>query len=1309
MSSIQLPLPAGPHHRNQQLFSDYYLDTLLPQRGDWQMLSAAAEAAKAQIKAIFAGFTPSKNEAQTEHELVRPILAVLGHTFEVQAPLATAQGTKKPDYILYRDVSALNANKGAVLDETRLAAGGLAVGEAKYWERPLDVTLQDAHRAGDPFDNRNPSYQIAFYMQHSGVTWGVLTNGRLWRLYHRDTSHKLDRYYEVDLPALLASEDPAAFLYFYAFFRRAAFDPGPLALTALLQASRDYATGVSETLKAQVYEALRHLAQGFLDYAGNRLTPDAETLKAIYGHSLIVLYRLLFVFYAEARGLLPVAESELYRGRYSLYAIARDVARDLRSGVHLLPTSATLWPRLAELFHIIDAGSPPLHVATFNGGLFDPRRHAFLEETTVGDGHLQAAIDRLARVDGQFIDYRDLAERHLGTIYEGLLEYHLVLTSPPGPLSSPERSAAQERRGGEVALENDKGERHATGSYYTPDYIVKYIVEQAVGPALAAAVVGKRDDRARIEAVLSVNVLDPAMGSGHFLVEATEYIARFLVDLGVTVEGSRFKVEGATAAPPQPSTLNLQPEPDLAYWKRRVAQSCIYGVDLNPLAVDLAKLSLWLITAAKDRPLSFLDHHLRAGNSLVGARLADLTDARNARNQVSRTTARSRNLVSSAARKAQQAEAAGQIGLFAEDDFRQSMSGAVGSLWLIEGNPALDVAQVKEQEQLYAGLRRDFTERYARLADLSAANRFGLGVDAALWGPLAEYAAKRGLAAFPKFDAWLAEADALARRHRFFHWELEFPEVFFDRHGQPLGEHAGFDAVIGNPPYVRQELLKPSKPFFESTFASFHSTADLYLYFYEQGLRLLQGSGRLAYISSGTFARGNFAVPFRKWLPTQAQLDTVIDFGENQPFPGAEMVRPSIVVLRKTPQAEAFRSLFIADQVPSDLRQAVDIDGVDCDPDALRQPEWSFQPAASTRLLNHLLSAGRRLVDVLDRCFYLGVKTGLNEAFIIDQVTRDRILQISPNASGVIKRSVRGEDLRPWYQENEGRYMIVLPAGWTRAQLGDKQTEADAWRWLNDSYPGVAQHLNPFVEAARKRQDVGDYWWELRACDYYGAFDKPKVFWPDIAKLPRFSWDESGTYMNNTGYLASTEDPAILGILQSRVTWFTISQIAQPLRLRAGLWQFRLFPQFLGRLPIPDAPAADRDAIGGLAMQITAQAQARYALHRQTRHRILTDLGAAGKGGVTPFLNQKLTAWWELDFPAFRGEIRKVYRQEIPLKERDAWEAWLAEHRDRHDQLTAAIVGLETDLNRRVYTLFDLSAAEIKLIEASTKYRYGEV
>jgi type I restriction-modification system DNA methylase subunit len=149
-----------------------------------------------------------------------------------------------------------------------------------------------------------------------------------------------------------------------------------------------------------------------------------------------------------------------------------------------------------------------LRVATFDGGLFDPEVHPFLENHSVGDGHLQQAIDRLARVGGQFVDYRDLAERHLGTIYEGLLEYHLEALDEP-------------EEGWTVALLNDRGERKATGSYYTPDYVVKYIVEATVDPLLREAVEGAKSDEERISAVLDLNVLDPSMGSGHFLVEVS--------------------------------------------------------------------------------------------------------------------------------------------------------------------------------------------------------------------------------------------------------------------------------------------------------------------------------------------------------------------------------------------------------------------------------------------------------------------------------------------------------------------------------------------------------------------------------------------------------------------------------------------------------------------------------------------------------------------------------------------------------------------------------------------------------------------
>jgi hypothetical protein len=150
--------------------------------------------------------------------------------------------------------------------------------------------------------------------------------------------------------------------------------------------------------------------------------------------------------------------------------------------------------------------------------------------------------------------------------------------------------------------------------------------------------------------------------------------------------------------------------------------------------------------------------------------------------------------------------------------------------------------------------------------------------------------------------------------------------------------------------------------------------------------------------------------------------------------------------------------------------------------------------------------------------------------------------------------------------------------------------------------------------------------------------------------------------------------------------------------------RYTLSAQFMSRLPIPDAPTADRDAIAGLALAITEQARARYTLHRQTRHRIETDLGASNSK-----LNQKLTAWWALDFPGFMAQVRTAFKRDIPLRQRDDWEEWLAAGRAQHEQRTAEIVRLETELNARVYTLFDLSAAEIRIVEESTKYRYGEV
>ena len=1082
----------SPHH-NQQLFSDHYLDVILPIRQDWQALTIEAQPIMQQIAAIFKKYKPGGKEAQAEHRLVRPVLEALGHTFEIQPSLTTPEGTHTPDYVFYRDEATLNANVGKKLTRALLQTTGFAIGDAKHWDCPLDIALQGAR--SDLFTNKNPSYQIAFYMRHSGVTWGILTNGRLWRLYHKDSAEMLDHFYEVDLPALLASNDVKQFLYFYTFFRRAAFDQRPLGVGAILKESIDYAQGIGDSLKEQVYQALRYVAQGFLDYTANGLTPgDPTTLKDIYDNSLILLYRLLFIFYAEARDLLPMSDSELYRESYSLRCITSPIARDLDAGRTLRTNSTKLYHHVKELFGYINVGDPPLKISTFNGGLFDPRKHTFLEQYSIGDALFQHAIDKLARIDGQFIDYRDLSVRHLGTIYEGLLEYHL------------EKIAEEDRQDGwSIDLLNSKGERHATGSYYTPDYIVKYIVDQTLGPVLRAEVEQAASDKAKVEAVLAVKVLDPSMGSGHFLVEATEYIARFLVELN--------------AQPP-----GTTKEAELAYWKRRVVQTCIYGVDLNFLAVELAKLSLWLSTVAKDRPLSFLDHHLRTGDALIGARLADLTAAPTG-NAAQRKT-----------KKQETPEE--QLSLFDDEIFRQSLTTAVDLMWLVEDNPAQTIEQVKEQEQLYETLRNELIGKYGRLADLAMAAHYGLAIDPSLWKPLVDFATERMMMIPTDFIEWLEIVAELSTQHHFFHWELEFPEIFFDRHGQPKHTQAGVDAVIGNPPWVRQETFMENKAALKYLYRVYHGVADLYTYFMELGNTYLRENGRFGYIVPNKFVRAHYGETLRNFLATQVRLERVVDFGDLPVFKDATTY-PMIVLTSKQPTDNSEVRFTQLKQLHPDTLAADITNGERLvSRSALTGSNWAVGGDATYTIVEKMRGVSVPLGQVVKDKILYGIKTGFNEAFVIDRLTRDKLIADDPKSTEIIKPFVMGRDVKRYSIDYQDRYIILSKIGTPI-----------------ERYPAIFAHLQQYQARLEARWDKGEHWWELRACDYYEEFEKPKILWPVIAVSSKFAFSREGYYSNDKTFFIPTDDLYLLAILNSSTAFlFFRSNLSL---LRGGFFEYR--------------------------------------------------------------------------------------------------------------------------------------------------------
>jgi type I restriction-modification system DNA methylase subunit len=1276
MSSQQ---PLAVRHLNNGLFSDYYLDDRVPKLPAWDdALFAAGKRCLHELRELRSVIQPDKlDESQLEELWIQPVLRVLGHHYAVQAKIRYRErGHRKPDYVFLATSAEARAITNKVYDPAEISHL-LAVGDAKRWGANLDQAAPG---------ERNPSQQIDEYLRYSERPWGILTDGRYWRLYHRDTS-KYNTYYAVDLESLLAGDSVDAFLYFFAFFRLEAFTTDWLA--EIRGGSSDFAEKLTDKLESEVYEALDLIAQGFLDYRRNKLAPDAATLNEIYQNSLLLLYRLLFIFYAESREILPLNDNAEYTSTRSLQAIKRIAANALDGRQALNPDSGSFYTRLKDLFFAIDEGDQSLDLPAYNGRLFSNKEHPFLDRNTVGDTYIIPAIDKLARVEDVgkrvSVDYRDLEVRHLGTVYEKLLEYQLDVATVPltvqgdNELYTPAKADTPVvKQPGQVYLRTGSNERKVTGSYYTPDYIVRFIVEKTLEPLLteitqrhatldAEGIWQVNAPDALVAEILGLNVLDPATGSGHFIVDATAYIAEWLRSLGL-----------------RPTDLGAEDE--LIYWKRLVASSCIYAVDINPLAVELAKLSMWLTTLAKGRPLSFLDHHIRTGNSLVGTNLAAIDDsAVGIKDEQKRRKA--------AERRRQHEEQSGQVNMFSDDDLSAGVGFAVAQMSAIEITVANRVEDVKKQETLY----NDLVGRLAnwkQAADVWTARYFGLEITAEQWKAVRTFTTSGSVP--PAVQTIVDRAAQIAAEQRFFHWELAFPEAFYDASGQPLAQ-PGFDAVIGNPPYVRQERIKPVKPYLQAHYAVSSGTADLFLYFYELGIRSLKAECRLGYITSGTYMNSNSAKSFRAYIHDNTGLEWVANFGENQPFKGAEMVYPTIAVLRAGKPKDTFHSLFVEGVVPREgLGDALEQgDWVDSLSEATGFEEWRFQPAELTRLFQKI--SGNRagtLKEAVDGHLYRGIITGLNEAFIIDSTTRDRLIAEHPSSAEIIKPMLRGEDLRPWYQIDSEQFLILAHQG------------IDI-----DQYPAIKQHLSLFRDGLAKRWEAERsqiHWYELRPCAYYAEFEQRKIMWSEIAKLPRLSIDEAGHYASNSCFfIVSTSYPldTLVAILQSRMYWFFISQIAIPLRLRGGLWQYKQFIQFMKRVPIPPLTAEQDSALAAIAEEITTLSRSRYALHQDFRQTLQSEFHASEISSRVA-----LYRWWELtDDQALADEVQRQFKQAIPLKRRAEWRAHLAEETARHRALTDQIIALETRMNAIVYDAFKLDAAERDLIERTTKYPYGEV
>ncbi len=521
-------------------------------------------------------------------------------------------------------------------------------------------------------------------------------------------------------------------------------------------------------------------------------------------------------------------------------------------------------------------------------------------------------------------------------------------------------------------------------------------------------------------------------------------------------------------------------------------------------------------------------------------------------------------------------------------------------------------------------------------------------------------------------EATIKDGDSLIADVAFtphpFDWPSRFPDVF---------ERGGFDVVIGNPPYVRMEHLKAIKPYLAENYVVADDRTDLYAYFFEKGVQVLKPGGRLGYITSSTFFKTGSGENLRTFLADGVALEAVVDFGDLQLFAGV-LTYPAILTLRNGGGGEGGDLSFLAirDKVPEDLERAFARGGQTMPRARLGKGSWQLEGDALAALRAKITAGRKTLGEVYGPPLY-GIKTGLNEAFVIDRATRDDLVKADPESEELLKPFLRGEDIKRWRVESEGLFLINTPKG-----------KVDI-----DAYPAARNWLSPFREKLEARATKQE-WWELQQAQlaYQDRLAEPKIAWPHFQDQRSFALDESGTYLNNKCFFLPTNDVTALTLLNSTCLWFQLFSLA---RVKRGHY-IEAEAQYVEQLALPDVPSDAGASLGIAGQKCTDAAHSRLDVQSTVRARIL-DLAGRGRRK----LNGKLSAWHELDFAAFRAEIKKAFGAEIPLKERAEWEAYLAENAAEVHALTARIAAAERQIDATVYRLYGLTADEITLLEGS--------
>ena len=782
------------------------------------------------------------------------------------------------------------------------------------------------------------------------------------------------------------------------------------------------------------------------------------------------------------------------------------------------------------------------------------------------------------------------------------------------------------------------------GSFFTPGFITMYMCRETVRRAVVQKfnevkgwtcrdfnelynqLGNTLDDKREANAVInSVKVCDPAVGSGHFLVSALNELLSIKSELkvlqdedGKTLRDYTLEVisdelvitdsDGELFAYNPKNLESQRVQKTLFLEKQTLIESCLFGVDLNPNSVKICRLRLWIEllkhayykSDGQLETLPNIDINIKTGNSLI-SRFALDADLKQALKNSDTTIEDYQNAVNTyrnATSKEEKREmerlieaikTSFRIEMLANDPKILEQKRLRARLGVNQDNLFADTeAQTKEQQKEQAKIQKRLEALEKEIAEVKHNRIF-------------EHA---------------------------FEWRFEFPEVLDDN-----GDFTGFDIILGNPPYIRQETIgSRAKEQLAQTYRTYHGSADLLVYFVELGVNLLRQRGQFSFIIANKWMRADYGKPLRKWLKDR-QLLQIIDYGDLPVFEEATTY-PCILSVEKAEPTEHNVLVVKMESLEDNLRDYAETNSYTQPQAELDDNGWSLASREVQNVLDKLNKVGMPLEEYIGGKIYRGVLTGLNEAFVIDEATKDRLIAEDPKSAEVIKPFLAGRDIKRYKSPQIKSHLILFPTGWTNNQSGEA---GNKWTWLQQKYPAITSYLQPFEERAKKRGDKGQFWWELRPCDYYNLFEQPKLIYVKFQVHPSFTFDDSGTFSNDSTFFIVGEEKFLLGILNSRLGWFLTSMYCT--QIQNG---YQLIFKYFGRIPIRTINFSDpadkqkHDAVVGLV-------ETMLALHEQ-------------KATADP---------------------------------------------SEHSRLEQEIAATDAEIDRLVYRLYDLTEEEIRIVEGA--------